>query len=104
RLAYTISLHSDELQPDTPRRVTLPVEVPFAVAAARVVTLTSFGRVPLRAELRDDAGHVLARAAGRTDDWNIALSRFLPAGRYRLALAPLVPPSGGAAVSSHTRD
>jgi uncharacterized protein len=96
RLAYTITLHSDELQPDTPRRVTLPAEVPFAVAAARVVSLTSFGGVPLRAELRDAAGHVLARAAGRTDDWNIALSRFLPAGRYRLALAPLLPPSGRA--------
>ncbi|HET6235585.1 MAG TPA: hypothetical protein VFE41_11575 [Acetobacteraceae bacterium] len=96
RLAYTITLHSDELQPDTPRRVTLPTEVPFAVAAARVVSLTSFGSVPLRAELRDDAGHVLSRAAGRTDDWNIALSRFLSAGRYRLALAPLLPPAGRA--------
>jgi hypothetical protein len=72
------------------------VEVPFAVAAARVVTVTSFGGVPLRAELRDDAGHVLARAAGRTDDWNIALSRFLAAGRYRLALAALLPPAGTA--------
>ena len=54
-----------------------------------MVTVTSFGRVPVRAELRDAAGTVLARAAGRTDDWNIALSRFLPAGRYQLALAPL---------------
>src|SRR5208283_2671428 len=91
RLAYTIALHSEELQPDAPRRVTLPADVPFAVAAARVVTLTSFGRVPLRAELRDAAGHVLARAAGRTDDWNIAVSRSLPAGSYRLTLAPLAP-------------
>jgi uncharacterized protein len=102
RLAYRISLHTEELQPDTPRNVKLPVEVPLAVATSRVVTLTSFGDVPVRAELRDDAGHVLASAAGRTDDWNIALSRFLPAGRYRLALAPLVPPSGGASVSSDT--
>ena len=94
RLTYSITLHSEELQPDAPRRVTLPADVPFAVAAARVVTLTSFGRVPLRAELRDAAGQVLARAAGRTDDWNIALSRFLPAGHYRLALASLRPPAG----------
>jgi len=48
------------------------VEVPIAIAADRVVTLTSFGIVPLRAELRDDAGRVLERASGRTDDWNIA--------------------------------
>jgi len=97
RLAYKISLHADELQPDTPRDVTLPVELPVAVAAARVVTLTSFGKVPVRAELRDEAGNVVAGAAGRTDDWNVALSRFLPAGRYRLALTPLVPPPGRAA-------
>jgi uncharacterized protein len=96
RLTYTISLRGEELQPDTPRDVTLPVELPFAIAEARVVTLTSFGRVPLRAELRADAGSVLARVVGRTDDWNIALSRFLPAGRYRLALARLLPPAGRA--------
>jgi hypothetical protein len=105
RLAYTITLHSEELQPDVPRRVTLPADVPFAVAAARVVTLTSFGLVPLRAELRNAAGHVLARTAGRTDDWNFALSRFLPAGRYRLALAPLRPPAGASnSDSSDTQD
>ena len=96
RLDYTIALHSDELQPDVARRVTLPADLPFAVAAPRVVALTSFGRVPLRAELRDGAGHVLARAAGRTDDWNIALSRALPAGRYRLVLVPLAPPAASA--------
>jgi uncharacterized protein len=100
RLAYTITLHSDELQPDAPRAVALPTTQSFAIAEARVVTVTSFGGVPLRAELRDAAGRVLARAAGRTDDWNIALSRFLPAGRYQLALARLVPPAGHATSES----
>ena len=94
RLAYTISLHADELQPDTPRDVTLPAELSLAVATARVVTVTSFGKVPVRAELRDAAGTVRESATGRTDDWNVAMSRFLPAGRYRLALTPLVPPPG----------
>lgn len=94
RLTYTIALRADELQPDVPRRVTLPADVSFAIATQRVVALTSFGRAPLRAELRDDDGHVLARAAGRTDDWNIAVSRALPAGRYHLSLALLVPPAG----------
>ena len=92
RLDYTIALHSEELQPGVARHVTLPAELPFAIAAPRVVALTSFGTAPLRAELRDDAGHVLARAVGRTDDWNFAVSRSLPAGRYRLALTSLAPP------------
>ena len=93
RLTYKITLHANELQPDVPRLVVLPVTLPFAIATQRVVALTSFGRVPLRAEVQDDNGHVLARAVGRTDDWNIALSRTLPAGRYHLALAPLAPPA-----------
>jgi uncharacterized protein len=93
RLTYKITLHADELQPDVPRRVTVPADLPFAIAAQRVVALTSFGRVPLRAEVRDEAGHVLARAAGRTDDWNIAVSRTLPAGHYHLALTALAPPA-----------
>lgn len=100
RLAYTISLHSKELQPDAPRNVTLPATLPFAVAEPRVVSLTSFGGVPLRAELRDSAGHLLAQSAGRTDDWNIAVSRFVPAGSFTLTLATLAPPVGEASPDS----
>jgi uncharacterized protein len=100
RLVYTISLHSEELQPNVARRVTLPAELAFAIAAPRVVALTSFGPVPLRAELRDAAGHVLARAAGRTNDWNIAVSQSLPEGRYRLLLTPLAPPGTQAAAET----
>jgi uncharacterized protein len=96
RLTYTIALHSAELQSDTPRNVALPADLTFAIAAPRVVTLTSFGDAKLSAELRDDAGNVLSRTIGRTDDWNLALSRLLPAGRYHLALAPLVAPAGRA--------
>ncbi|HET6610177.1 MAG TPA: lysozyme inhibitor LprI family protein, partial [Rhodopila sp.] len=99
RLAYTIALHSDALQPDVPRRTMLPAELTFSIAEPRVVALTSFGATPVRAELRDAAGAVLARAAGRTDDWNIAVSRRLPTGAYRLAVAPLAPPAGARATS-----
>ncbi|HVY15506.1 MAG TPA: hypothetical protein VHB27_09765, partial [Rhodopila sp.] len=97
RLDYTIRLHSDQLQPGVPRLVTLPADLPFAIAAPRVVNLTSFGRTPLRAELRDAAGTVLARTAGRTDDWSIAVSRQLAAGSYHLVLSTLAPPAGGQA-------
>lgn len=96
-LAYTIALHSDALQPDVPRKTILPAELTFAIAEPRVVALTSFGAVPLRAELRDATGTLLTRAAGRTDDWNIAVSRHLPAGQYRLTLSTLAPPKAATA-------
>jgi uncharacterized protein len=95
RLDYSLKLRSDELQPGAPRTVYLskPGTQSFALAAPRVVSLTTFGAVPLRATLRAEDGGVVARAVGRTDDWNIAISRLLPAGRYTLDLAALPAPA-----------
>ncbi len=89
RLDYSIFLDAGELQPDAPRTITLPASLPFAIATDRVVSLTSFGATPLRATLRDEAGRALALDEGQAEDWNIATSRLLPAGRYTLDLAAI---------------
>ena len=93
RAAYTVALDSIELQPDRPRQVTLPATVPFAIDTPRVVSLTSFGTTPLRAVLRDAGRHVIGRYGPREDDWNIAVSRPLPAGAYTLDLAAATAPT-----------
>ncbi len=87
RLDYTISLRANELQPGQKRFVDLPASIPFAISQDRVVSFTTFGRVELGAILRDANGGVVERLAGRTDDWNIALSRLLPAGNYTIDLS-----------------
>ncbi|WP_343716642.1 hypothetical protein, partial [Inquilinus sp.] len=87
RLDYTLSLHTDELQPGTVREVPLPSTVPFSIATDRVVSLTSFGGIDVKAVLRDAQGQVLGRFDDRDGDWNIAVSQYLPAGRYTLDLA-----------------
>ena len=92
RLGYTVGLTSPMLQPGVPRRVTLPATLGFAVAEARVVSLTSFGNVPVAGVLRRADGGVVTRVGARRDDWNIALSRLLPAGRYTLGLTAAAPP------------
>jgi uncharacterized protein len=92
RLAYTIALTSAALQPGVPRTVTLPSTVSFAIAEARVVSLTSFGNTPVKAVLHRADGGVVAGVGARADDWNIAASRLLPAGRYTLDLAAASPP------------
>jgi hypothetical protein len=90
RLDYELTLRSTQLQPATPRFVDLPATLLFAVAKDRVASLTTFGRTELKAVLRDDAdGHIVERLSGRADDWNIALSRPLAAGAYRLELSAL---------------
>ncbi len=103
RLDYTLKLSSRELQPDNPRQITLPAHVPFAIDRARVVSLTSFGRVPVKAVLRRADGSVIARYGAREDDWNIAVSRLLPEGAYTLDLAAAVPPEGGERVAAPDR-
>lgn len=86
RLDYEITLRSAELQPGRTRFVDLPAQVPFAVAEDRVVSVTTFGRTELAGVLKDLDGRVIERLGARTDDWNIALSRRLPAGAYWLEL------------------
>lgn len=87
RLDYRLSLRAEELQPETPRAVSLPASIPFAIAEDRVVSLTTFGATALRGTLRDAEGRVVARDEGQPEDWNLATSRLLPAGRYTLDLA-----------------
>jgi uncharacterized protein len=96
RLDYSLRLSSTELQPKTSRQITLPATIPFAIDAERVVNLTSFGHVPLRATLRRADGSLVERLGDRGDDWNIGLSRRLPAGAYRLTLQAAIPPKGEA--------
>ncbi|MBC9207784.1 hypothetical protein IBL26_13140, partial [Roseomonas aerophila] len=89
RLDYHLSLRAEELQPDIPRAVSLPASIPFAIAEDRVVSLTTFGATALRGILRDAEGRVVARDEGQAEDWNLATSRLLPAGRYTLDLSAI---------------
>ena len=92
RAPYTVTLNAPQLQPGMPRSVALPVSIPFTIAEARVVGLTTFGTTPVKAVLRAPDGAVVARYAARADDWNIAASRPLPAGAYTLDLSAAAVP------------
>ena len=107
RLVYGVELTSPDLQPRTTRTVTLPATVTFSLAADRVASLTSWGSLPVKAVLRDGDGAVVARYGARADDWNIAASRLLPAGRYTMDLQSAAPPdmtTSSAVSSSDTGD
>ena len=97
RLDYELTLRSTEIQPGRARFVDLPATLPFAIAADRVVSLTSYGRDDLSGILKDKDGRVIERLSGRTDDWNIALSRHLPTGSYKLQLSATGKKAGGEA-------
>ncbi|MBB6485855.1 lysozyme inhibitor LprI family protein [Rhizobium lusitanum] len=86
RLDYEITLNTKDLQPGETRFVDLPSLLSFNVEKNRVVSLGTFGRNELKAVLKGSDGTVIERLSGRSDDWNIALSRRLPAGSYTLAL------------------
>ncbi len=82
-------MKSAELQPDDSRFVDLPATLDLAIAQDSVVNLTSFGRKDLKGVLRDANGAIVERLAGRQNDWNIAMSRRLSAGRYTLSLSAM---------------
>ncbi|MEF3365688.1 hypothetical protein V3H18_03980 [Methylocystis sp. 9N] len=89
RLDYEVTLDSTELQPDASRNVDLPARVDFSLAKDGVVDLASFGDQETIGVLKDAKGDVIERLQPRADDWNVALSRRLPAGNYRLELEEL---------------
>jgi hypothetical protein len=89
RLDYDISLTSKELQPGAPRFVEPPAALPFAIASDTIVDIVSFGDREIIGALKDSNGGVVERLQGRADDWNMALSRRLPAGTYTLELDEL---------------
>ncbi len=93
RLDYTVSLSTEELQPDRPRPASLPSTHAFTIAEDRVVTLGTEGAAPVRAVLRGAGGTVLARSGARADDWNTVMSQRLPAGRYTVELLPGAAPA-----------
>jgi len=87
RLDYDLTLRATEMQPEHARFVDLPAKIPFAIAQDRIVSFTTFGRTELIGVLKDTGGRVVERLSGRSDDWNIALSRYLAAGSYQLELS-----------------
>ncbi|MGH8631187.1 MAG: hypothetical protein ACREU7_10565, partial [Burkholderiales bacterium] len=88
RLDYDLTLRATEMQPEHVRFVALPAHMPFALAQDRIVSFTTFGRTDLSGVLKDAGGRVVERLSGRSDDWNIALSRRLAAGSYQFELSP----------------
>ncbi|MBY6241763.1 hypothetical protein [Methylosinus sp. Sm6] len=86
RLDYQITLASRQLQPGASRFARPPATLPFSIAEDRIVDVTSFGDEELIGALEDESGAAIERLEGRAEDWNLSLSRRLPAGAYRLRL------------------
>lgn len=89
RLDYEIALSSPQLQPGAPQRVDLPARLDFNLASESVVDLSSFGDKETIGVLKNGAGEIVERLDPRANDWNVAMSRRLPAGAWRLELEAL---------------
>ncbi len=89
RLDYEITLSSKQLQPDAPQRVDLPATLDFNLAKKSIVDLSTFGDKETIGVLKTAEGEIVERLEPRANDWNVALSRRLPAGAYRLELEEL---------------
>jgi len=97
RLDYEITLSSTQLQPGAPQRADLPAHFDFNLATERVVDLSTFGDKETIGVLKTAEGDVIERLEPRASDWNVAMSRRLPAGSYRLDLEALAATRNAAA-------
>ncbi len=104
RLDYEITLNVKDLQPGETRFVDLPAVLSFNVDKDRVVSLGTFGRSEMKGVLKDATGGVIERLSGRSDDWNIALSRRLTAGSYTLGLEATAPATTGGQTNNGSDD
>jgi len=102
RLDYEIALTSTQLQPDAPQRVDLPARLEFNLAKESVVDLSTFGAKETIGALKTASGDVVERLDPRANDWNVAMSRRLPAGSYRLELEELAATRNGPAAEDES--
>ncbi|MBN2050208.1 MAG: hypothetical protein JW760_07160, partial [Spirochaetales bacterium] len=88
RVPYTLMVRTrvlaDGLEQQT---ATIPAEFPVVLDRSGICELWSFGSRDVRARLFTENGELeLASGDDREGDWNFFLSRYLPAGRYRLVV------------------
>jgi hypothetical protein len=99
-VAYTVTVAPTALLAGMSREIAAPAELPVAVGADGVVTLSSYGAVDVRARLLDARGDVVAESDDRPEDWNFLLQPRLAPGDYTLEVLPV----GGAGTTRVTMD
>ncbi|QOC22803.1 hypothetical protein IC757_01155 [Wenzhouxiangella sp. AB-CW3] len=99
RRDYSLRLRTRELVPGQRRQARLPSDHWLSLDEAALVRLWTGGRLDLQARLEDEDGQRIDFSDHRPDDWNMLISRQLPAGRYRLRLSAVN--SGSGSVDLH---
>lgn len=96
RVSYTLSVSTEVLAEGLEQQVErLPATVPVVVDKAGIYDFWSFGSRDVRARLvTPDGSRILASGDDREGDWNFFLSRYLPAGSYRLETEEVFSGSG----------
>jgi len=100
RVSYNLAVRTQTLADGLNQEVySLPAAFPVILDEPGVCELWSFGSRDVRARLvSEDGSTELARGDDREGDWNFFLSRYLPAGRYRLLVEDAFSGSGGVSV------
>ncbi len=99
RARYQLAVWPQQLVAGLDREVQPPADVEVAVGEDKLVELSSFGSVDVKARLYDAAGRLIAVSDDRPDDWNFDISHALAPGRYRLRVEPSAGARGASTVS-----
>lgn len=86
QLDYSLNVTTKQIAASQPRGLTIPGSVEFVLPEEKLVELSSFGSIDVRAKLFDGNGTLIESADDRNNDWNFLLARTLGPGSYRLTV------------------
>lgn len=96
QLDYSLSVVTKQIAAGQPRIVAVPGSVEFVLSEEKLVELSSFGGIDVRAKLFDGDGRLIDSADDRNNDWNFLLARTLAPGSYRLSIEETQRPKSSA--------
>jgi hypothetical protein len=96
QLDYTLTVATRQIAAGQPHSVAVPGSVEFVLSEEKLVELSSFGGIDVRAKLFDGDGRLIDSADDRNNDWNFLLARTLAPGSYRLSIEETQRPKSSA--------
>jgi len=96
QLDYSLTVATKQIAAGQPRSVPVPGSIDFVLSEEKLVELSSFGGIDVRAKLFDGDGRLIDSADDRNNDWNFLLARTLVPGSYRLSIEETQRPKSSA--------
>lgn len=103
--SYNIKFSTAELMPGLARSISsFPAELTISIGEEKITDIWSYGRLDLKASLRDSNNNLIASNDDLNNNWNFFISTQLKPGRYKLRVEKIGSDSGSSRLEIKSRD